>query len=597
MASKDFFWKNFFYSVILIALSSLLFSLLIYQYVSKTYTLNLQDSLRKETETVAALISAQPQLLQEPHKITSAVQPDDRITMIAMDGTVLADNWSERLGSEAIENYSNRPEFKAALSGEPIYVRRFSATMQREMLYYAVSVPNTSPVVVLRLSSSLNTLQEQLSKARKMMMLTAVLAVLLSLPLVYLWAHAVIRPLEKLKVAANRMAVGDLGEVVQPEGSLEFRELAQAFNKMTVQLNEKIESIGKEHSRTESLLSKMVEGVLALDERGKALFANSAFCEMAGLKMDKLQGRSYLEIVRSDQLADYISSLLRETETTAPLEAQEIVLFGPPGERIFSVQASRIRGEGSSAALILVFHDITGIKKVEQIRKDFVANVSHELRTPLTALKGSTEILLDGAYINPEECKKFLEIMDKQLQNIQNLVNDMLQLAAVEDTSKQIRRRSVELSSFISEALVVLLPLAQKKHQTLKTILPKEPIFLNIDSNQIGNALINLLDNAIKYTDEGGRIELSVHPESEHLLIEVSDNGSGIPQDQLARIFERFFRVDKSRSREMGGTGLGLAIAKHAVENHGGTISVSSQQGRGTTFTIRLPSQVVLHSV
>ncbi len=226
-----------------------------------------------------------------------------------------------------------------------------------------------------------------------------------------------------------------------------------------------------------------------------------------------------------------------------------------------------------------------------------MANVGHELRTPLTALKGSTEILLDGAYRNSDECKKFIEIMDKQLQNIQNLVGDMLQLAAVEDSSKEAQRESVDLSLFIAEAVAVVQPLAQKKHQTLKTILPNDPLSLNIDSNQIGNALINLLDNAIKYTEAEGRVELGVHQEPDALLIEVSDNGPGIPQDQLERIFERFYRVDKSRSREMGGTGLGLAIAKHAVENHGGTITVSSEAGRGSTFIIRLPLSTTLHSV
>lgn len=530
--------------------------------------------------------------------MAGSVHTEDRITIIAPDGTVLADNWAERLGNAVLENHANRPEFKAALSGEPIFFQRFSETMQREMLYYAVPVVQDGKIIaVLRLSFSLKSVHEQMDKTRRFLFTTALLAILLSLPFVYLLATAVTRPVQKLKAAANRLASGDLTESVPAEGSREFQDLAEAFNRMASQLGETIESIKQEHSRTESLLSKMVEGVLALDERGKALFANSAFCEMAGLTMEKLHGRSYLEIVRSDQLADYIATLLQEGGTSGPLDAQEIILFGPIGERIFSVQASRIRGEGTSVALILVFHDITGIKKVEQIRKDFVANVGHELRTPLTALKGSTEILLDGAYKNPDECKKFIEIMDKQLQNIQNLVGDMLQLASVEDTTKQVRKEPVDLPSFIEDAVAVVQPLAQKKHQTLKTILPKDTISLNIDSNQIGNALINLLDNAIKYTEDGGRIELGVHQEPEHLMIEVSDNGPGIPQDQLSRIFERFYRVDKSRSREMGGTGLGLAIAKHAVENHGGTITVNSQPGRGSTFTIRLPLTTILHSV
>lgn len=598
MLPKRFFWKTFLYFVLLIVLSSLLFGTLLYRNLYVNTLSNLKESLGKETEALAALVSLHPQLLQEPHKVAGSVRTEDRITIIAADGTVLADNWADRLGNAVLENHADRPEFKAALRGEPIFLQRFSETMQREMLYYAVPVlQNGKTLAVIRLAFSLRTLQEQMDRTKKFLITTALLAILLSLPFAFLLASAVTRPVQKLTSAANRLASGDLTQSVHAEGSQEFLDLAEAFNRMASQLDEKLESIRQEHSRTESLLSKMVEGVLALDERGKALFANSAFCDMAGLKMEKLHGRSYLEIVRSDQLAEYISDLLQEDEGSRPLEAQEIVLFGSTSERIFSVQASRIHGEGAAAALILVFHDITGIKKVEQIRKDFVANVGHELRTPLTALKGSTEILLDGAYRNPDECKKFIEIMDKQLQNIQNLVGDMLQLAAVEDTSKQVRKEPVDLSLFIEEAVTVVQPLAQKKHQTLKTILPKDALSLNIDSNQIGNALINLLDNAIKYTEEGGRVELGVHQEQDALLIEVSDNGPGIPQDQLERIFERFYRVDKSRSREMGGTGLGLAIAKHAVENHGGTITVNSEAGRGSTFTIRLPLSTMLHSV
>lgn len=602
MFPKKFFWKTFFFFLLLIVLSSLLFSILLYRNLYATTLRNLEGALQKETEALAGLLSLDPQLLQDPHKLTASIHTDDRITIIALDGAVLADNWADRIGNASLENHADRPEFKAALADEPIFIQRFSDTMRRKMLYYAVPVlVQGKPVSVLRLSFSMSTFEEQLSKTRNLMITTALLAILLSLPLVYWLSSAVTRPIDGIISAANRIASGDLSHAVPAKGSQEFRNLADALNKMASQLDEKIQSILQDHLQVESLLSKMVEGVLALDERGKALFANSAFCQMAGLKMEKLQGRSYLEIVRNDQLSDYIARLLKENATTgeneAPLEAHEILLFGPSGEKTFSVQATRILGEGTSAALILVFHDITGIKKVEQIRRDFVANVSHELRTPLTALKGATEILLDGAYTNREECKKFLEIMDKQLQNIQNLVGDMLQLAAVDDTSKPSRREAVDLPSFIEEAIAVVQALAQKKHQTLKTILPKENISLNIDSSQISNALINLLENAIKYTEEGGRIELGVHQEPDALLIEVSDNGPGIPSDQLPRIFERFYRIDKSRSREMGGTGLGLAIAKHAVENHGGTITVNSQPGRGSTFIIRLPLGTVLHSV
>jgi two-component system phosphate regulon sensor histidine kinase PhoR len=254
------------------------------------------------------------------------------------------------------------------------------------------------------------------------------------------------------------------------------------------------------------------------------------------------------------------------------------------------VQASRIQEDDRGIAMVLlVFHDITRIKRVEQIRKDFVANVSHELRTPLTAIKGSTELLLDGAYRDADSCKKFLEIMDKQLSNIQNLVSDMLNLAAAEETGTSLHRETFELQSLIHDIDAIIRPLAEKKKQTFEVVLPQEKIVLHADPKQISDALINLLDNAVKYTEENGTIELMVRRAGSSVTMEVRDDGAGIAPDQLSRIFERFYRIDKSRSREMGGTGLGLAIVKHAVENHGGNVSVRSDLGRGTTFTINLP--------
>jgi signal transduction histidine kinase len=231
---------------------------------------------------------------------------------------------------------------------------------------------------------------------------------------------------------------------------------------------------------------------------------------------------------------------------------------------------------------------------VEQVRKDFVANVSHELRTPLTALIGSIEVLLDGAYQNADECRKFLEIMDKQLRNTQNLVTDMLALAAVEDTRTPFRRQNVELRDFVSDILAVFAPLAEKKKQILRVIVPAPTVILSVDPRQLSDAISNVLDNAIKYTDENGRIELICELKGTGIQITVKDNGTGIPKDQQSRIFERFYRVDKSRSKEMGGTGLGLAIAKHAVENHGGTIKVESKLGEGTEFIILLPESALV---
>jgi len=589
MLPKRFFWKVFLSLLASILAFSIFFGGLLYARLHSSTLESLKENLKKETEMLAGLLAGSPHLLQQPRTIIEVVHTEDRVTIMLPDGTVLGDNWAQKLGLEALENHSNRPEVQSALAGRPVFVRRYSNTVKTEMLYYAVPVEIDGQLAsILRLSFPLTKFHQQMASVRNFLLTFALLAILLLLPLTYAISRSVQNPIERLRLSAGTLAAGNLSEKIVPSGSLEFKDLAKDFNVMADQLKQKIQNIEQQHQRTEALLSKMVEGVLAIDRHGKAVFANTAFCKMVGLRQDRIQGRSYLEITRSAQLSDYIAALLKED---TPLEAKEITLFGPEGEKNFAVQASRIQEDHPDAGLVLlVFHDITRIKRIEQIRKDFVANVSHELRTPLTALKGSTELLLDGAYTKPEESKKFLEIMDKQLRNMQNLVSDMLNLAAVEETRTALRRELVELDVVVGDTLSLIRPLAERKNQKFLVHMPQEKILLNVDPSQITDALMNLLDNALKYTQEGGTIELTVRIEKENLIFQVRDNGPGIPFNQISRIFERFYRVDKSRSREMGGTGLGLAIVKHAIENHGGTVSVQSEPGRGSLFTLVLPA-------
>ena len=589
MLPRRFFWKVFLSLLASIVVFSLFFGALLYRKLQQTTLESLKTNLQKEAEMLAGLLATSPPLLDQASRMIEAVNIDDRITIMLPDGTVLADNWAGRLGIDALENHANRPEVKSALSGRSEFVQRYSNTIKTEMLYYAVPVKVDGKIeAILRLSFALTTHQQQMVSVRNFLLLFALIAIALLLPLAYLISRSVQSPIEELRVGAGKLAHGNLSDRINVSGSLEFEELATAVNAMADQLHQNIQNIKQEHQRIEALLSKMVEGVLALDRNGKAVFVNTAFRRMFGLPEERIPGKSYLEITRSDQLSDYIASLLKTDQT---LDPKEITLFGPEGEKFFAVQASRIQeGEGASPLILLVFHDITRTKNVERIRKDFVANVSHELRTPLTALKGSTELLLDGAYEKPEQCKKFLGIMDKQLRNMQNLVSDMLNLAAVEESRSGLRRELTPLGPWIDETLALLLPLAEKKNQKLNVHLPEQELMLNIDPSQMTDVLVNLIDNAVKYTHEGGAIELKIQPDGDRLIFQVRDNGPGIPPSQISRIFERFYRVDKSRSREMGGTGLGLAIVKHGIENHGGTISVQSELGHGSVFTVVLPS-------
>lgn len=595
MRPRSFLWTTFLSLVAAVLLSSAFFGILLYRDLYTTTLDALKADLQKEAEVLADMAASSPDLLKQPQKIARLVHTQDRITVLAVDGTVLADNWAERMGKEAIENHANRPEFQGALRDAPVYRERLSHTLGMIMLYYAVPVKvEGKTVLVLRLSFALTTFANQMANIRTMLYGIALLNVLLSLPFAYLLSRGILRPVNKLRASSNSISQGDLSRRAPVEGSTEFRTLASDFNRMADELQQKIETLRQDRAQIETLLARMVEGVVALDATGRAVFANSAFAAMNETTAERITGKHYLEFARNSALIDKITQQISKPAETAG-EAGEVRLFGRTGERLYAMEVSPIRDDKARLLMILlVFHDITKIKQVEQMRKDLVANISHELRTPLTAVSGSIEVLLDGAYQSPPDSKRFLLIVEKQLNNMQNLVNDMLRLATVEDVRVPLRRENVEVRPFVEELAALLRPLSDRKRQTLVVELPQEPLWISIDPGQLGDALINLLDNAIKYSNENSSVELRVSKERDSVVFSVKDNGPGIAPDQLPRIFERFYRVDKSRSRELGGTGLGLSIAKHAVENHGGTISVETRLAQGTTFRIALPSSLLL---
>lgn len=600
MRPKTFLWTTFLSLVAAILLSSTFFGILLYRHL---YTADLQAlklDLQKEARLLADMAASSPDLLQQPQKIARLVHTQDRITVLAVDGKVLADNWAERMGKEAIENHANRPEFQGALHDAPVYQERLSHTLGIRMLYFAVPVKFAGQtVLVLRLSFALTTFHNQMENVRTMLYGIALLNILLSLPFAFLLSRGLLRPVQKLRASSKSISEGDLSRRAPLEGSTEFRELAADFNRMADDLQQKIESLRQDRAQIETLLARMVEGVVALDPSGRAVFANAAFASMNDTTVERIVDRHYMDFARNSQLMDRISEQLsRPCETAGGRAAAEIKMFGRTGgEKQYAMEVSLIHDDRARLLLILlVFHDITRIKQVEQMRKDLVANISHELRTPLTAARGSIEILQDSpAEAGHPETSRFLGIVDKQLQNMQNLVDDMLRLATVEDVARvPLRRENTAVRALAEEAAALVRPLAERKKQNLSVEVLQEPLWISIDHAQVCDALVNILDNAVKYTQEKGSIELRVTREKNSIVFLVADNGPGIAADQLPRIFERFYRVDKSRSRELGGTGLGLSIARHAVENHGGAITVQSLPGHGTTFRIVLPDSLVL---
>jgi two-component system phosphate regulon sensor histidine kinase PhoR len=419
---------------------------------------------------------------------------------------------------------------------------------------------------------------------------TLLTALALALILSYPFARRFTKPLEEMKTLATSLAQGERGRRAQVTSRDEIGDLAAALNEMASLVEAQITELSEDRKRLTAILTGMVEGVLVLDRQGHILLTNTAMERMFGLIGAEIHGRPFIEILRHHRL----SEVIKRTLETGVNRSDEITML-IPDERVFAVQASTAKefAGRSSLGAVFVFHDVTALKHLEQVRKDFVANVSHELRTPLASIKGYIEALLDGAKEDPQQCTAFLHILEKHTDRLNNIISDLLPLSQIESGQYQWKREEINIADLLEKASSVLRPLAEKKNQTLIITLPENAGPLIGDFEKLTLAIINLLDNAIKYTPEGGRITLQVGRSSNGIEITVSDTGLGIPPKDLSRIFERFYRVDRARSRDLGGTGLGLSIVKHIVEAHGGTVAVKSQMEKGATFIVTIPSPTV----
>jgi len=387
------------------------------------------------------------------------------------------------------------------------------------------------------------------------------------------------RALRKVKEEFHHLGFDLPGSGNRPD------EIRGQIHRWTEILGERIQTLFRNLAESQALLASMEEGVLILDPRGRVQKMNEAMARILGSPAPSLGGKHYLEIFRDPEIHDLVQLTFQEKRS----QRRGLTPLGQTGKS-FQVQSSFIRdAEGAAEGVVLVFHDVSDLKRLERVRQDFVANVSHELRTPLTAIKGYVEALRDGEWPKTSQAKQFLKVIEGHTDRMDKIVSDLLLLSEMESPDRPLKRETLSLSDLIPSAVETLHPLAEGKGQSLEVKIQGELPAVQGDSQKIHQVLINLLHNAISYTPEKGSITVEVRPVSEGVEVSVSDTGIGILPEDLPRIFERFYRVDKGRSRELGGTGLGLSIVKHIVEAHGGRVRVESKPGQGSRFTIFLP--------
>jgi len=412
-------------------------------------------------------------------------------------------------------------------------------------------------------------------------------ALVFTLLLCYPWIRKFQNALSEIEGLATRLSKGNFGQRLPLNVHEETGELADSIDQMAVSIETQVFQLSEDRTHLSALLTGMVEGVLVLDRQGQILLTNTAMEKMFGLSRQETKGRPFIEVIRHHRLNEFIQRTL-ESKTNP----SEEIAIPAPEEKIFFVQASTAKNaDEQEIAAAFVFHDVTPLKTLERVRKDFVANVSHELRTPMASIKGYIEALLDGAKENPTQCTEFLKIIEKHADRLNNIISDLLALSQIESGKYQWVKNEIQVPELFEKVSSILKPLAEKKDQHL-SIHISQPIHpIQGDLEKMTLVVTNLLDNAVKYTPAGGKITLGALETDFATEISVSDSGPGVPKKDLSRIFERFYRVDRARSREMGGTGLGLSIVKHIVETHGGSVTVQSQPGKGSTFTVRIPKR------
>ena len=507
-----------------------------------------------------------------------------RFTIILPSGVVVGDSIET---PSRMDNHSTRPEIQLAFTGKTGRSIRYSNTLRQEMMYVALPITDRGRhIAVARASLPITFIENELNSIRIKIIIGGVIIGLLAAGFSLAISRRISRPLETMKKGADRFADGDLSHRLAIPASTEMAGLAEAMNQMAAQLENRVKAVIEQRNELETVLSSMLEGVIAVDSEERVFSINQAAARLFEIDLETFQNRSIQEIIRNLPLQQFISKALSSSK---PL--QEDITLHQNQQRILDVKSSPLLDAHQvQFGTLVVLNDVTHLRRLENMRRDFVANVSHEIKTPLTAIKGFVETLQHGKVEKPEENQHFLDIIQRHADRLNSIIEDLLALSKIEqeDEAGTLDLRNWKIADVFKAAIQLCRAKAEEKNLHIE-IAGNENATANFDAALIEQAVVNLLDNAVKYSNPGGIITVSAEIKDSDIMINVRDQGIGIAQKHLPRLFERFYRVDKSRSRQLGGTGLGLAIVKHIAQAHGGYVSVESTLGQGSTFSIHLP--------
>ncbi len=572
-------------------LLTLLLAGTIYAYLStnleRQMIAGIRDNLTSELRLAKfSVVQDNPDLHNDAPALAAAIgrKIRARVTIITAAGVVVGDSEVKPSRLPELENHLHRPEVQDALKTGTGSSIRYSTTLQTPMIYVAMPLAERGgDAGFLRLALPLTAVDKARQSLHAALFAALSLAFLVSLILSYALSNMTSRTLRTMTAAAARIGRGAFDSRIPVTTKDELGELATVMNDMSARISGQLERISAEKSRLDTILRGMGEGLMVADTRGVVTLTNPAFRTLFALK-EEVEGRPLIELTRHPALHEGFRKVVGSGN-----EQLEEITLRLPEEKTIMTHWVPLLDNGTVQGVVAVFHDISDHKRLEKIRRDFVANVSHELRTPVTIIKGYAETLLSGGLSeNPERATRFIEIIYSHSERLAHLIGDLLTLSEIESGDLGMERHPLALDGIVRRVVTLLEPKAQQKGIAVSCTIPSQLPQVLGDRGRLEQVVVNLLDNAIKYTPEGGSVGISVADEGEMVRVSVTDSGIGIPEKDLSRIFERFYRVDAARSRDQGGTGLGLSIVKHIVQIHGGTISVSSVHGSGSTFSFTL---------
>ena len=544
----------------------------------------LSDRLLKEVELVREVIPSLEEV-EDVKQLDDLIvnygdKLDIRLTVVDNKGLVLSDSKED---PSVMDNHRYRPEIQKALREESGQERRYSSTIEAEMHYLALPIYQEGEVVgVIRGAMDIEQLDSLYQDLWRRLFQIGVAALLISILLSIKFASQITEPLRDMTAAAEKIAAGFLDQKLVVKTRDEIGKLGTVFNRMVTRIQDQIDKISSEKSKVTAILSSIGDGIVAVNKNREIIMLNRAAEDMFGVKEGQVLGNPSIQVLRNHKLEEMIAYSLEEVETFT--EEVELLL---PEEKLFRISLAPIHREGEVKGSVISLRDITEIRDLQQMRTEFVGNVTHELKTPLTSIKGYVETLIESDP-DPETYQSFLKVIADETERLDRLITDTLDLSKIE-TARQLAGEKISVKEIVEDIRPILKPQAKESEVDLEFDLQSDLPTVTGDKDKLAQALINLIDNGIKYTPVGGKVEVRSYEKEAEIAIEVKDNGIGIPEKDLSRIFERFYRVDKARSRRRGGTGLGLSIVKHIIKLHRGKIEVESELEVGSKFIVRLP--------